>query len=429
MNQDLFIKVLEKEMVPALGCTDPAGPAYAAAYARKHASGELLSISAELSANLIKNAAAVCIPKTCGKCGIALAVAVGAFGGSAEKGLEVFSNVTEGDVSKAEDFIRRGCVHIKQSKNNKKLYIKIVVKTEQDEVVVTIEDSYTRITSVLVNQICIFIDFSESQLIGTDLSYDFLSLQNILDFASKVPIDKLKIIERAIELNMKIAEEGVRKKYGVSVGKSIQEYVSQGKMGEDFINTAVMWTAAATDARMAGCELPVISNTGSGNQGLVSTVPVISIAKKMNSSYEKMIRAVTISSLVTVYIKDKLGMLSAVCGAIIAAAGASCGVVYLLGGNREPMLTALQSTLGGLAGMLCDGAKAGCAIKVAACTNIGIMAALMAMDDNGIKGTDGIVGFTEEQTIANFIKVSAEGMQKMDHTVLGIILQKERRAV
>jgi L-cysteine desulfidase len=180
-------------------------------------------------------------------------------------------------------------------------------------------------------------------------------------------------------------------------------------MAEDFASTAMMWTAAATDARMAGCNIPVISNTGSGNQGLASTVPVISIAQKMEADYEKMIRAVTISSLVTIYIKDKLGVLSAVCGAVIAGAGTSCGVVYLLGGGKEHMLTAMQNTLGDVTGMLCDGAKAGCSLKVATCTNTGVMAALMAMNNNGIKGTDGIVGYGEEQTIANFIKVATDG--------------------
>jgi L-cysteine desulfidase len=199
-------------------------------------------------------------------------------------------------------------------------------------------------------------------------------------------------------------------------------------MAEDYASTAMMWAAAATDARMAGCDKPVISNTGSGNQGLASTVPVISIAKKMNADYEKMIRAVTISSLVTIYIKDKLGVLSAICGAVIAGTGTACGVVYLLGGGKEHMLTALQNTLGDIAGMLCDGAKAGCSLKVATCTNTGVMAAMMAMNNSGIKGTDGIVGFSESQTIDNFIKVATDGMNRVDRVILDIILKKEDNA-
>lgn len=429
MKHDKFIDILEKEMIPALGCTDPVGVAYAAAYAKKYTKGKLLSISGELSANIIKNAAAVCIPKTDGKCGISLAVALGAFGGKAEKGLEVLSEITEEDVKNAEEFIEKGLIDLTVSQNSKKLFIKVIVKTEQDEAIVTIEDSYTGITSVMVNQINIFTDSNKERVEETELSYNILSLESILNFAEEVPLDKLEIIKKAVKMNMAIAEEGFSSNYGVSVGKSIKSFVNDGKMGEDFISTAMMWTAAATDARMAGCEIPVISNTGSGNQGLASTVPVISISKKMNVSFEKMIRAVTISSLVTIYIKDKLGALSAVCGAVIAGTGTSCGVVYLLGGGKDKMLAAMQSTLGDITGMLCDGAKAGCALKVATCTNTGVMAALMAMDNNGIKGTDGIVGFSEEQTIANFIKVATEGMNKMDHVILDIILKKGEKTV
>lgn len=429
MNQDAFIKILEKEMVPALGCTDPAGIAYAAAFARKHARGKLLSISGELSANIIKNAAAVCIPKTGGKCGISLAVALGAVGGDADKGLEVFSELSEEHIRDAEDYIVKGQVSLKVSQNSKKLYIRILVKTEQDETIVTVEDHYTNVTSLEVNNTTIFRKLGREQDQTEELPYNILSLQSILSFAEEVPLEKLSIIEKAVEMNMAIAEEGISKIYGVSVGKSIQDFIQDGKMGEDFSSVAMMWTAAATDARMAGCDIPVVSNTGSGNQGLASTVPVISISKKMNVPFEKMIRAVTVSSLVTIYIKDKLGLLSAVCGAVIAGAGTSCGVVYLLGGNANHMLCALRSTLGDIAGMLCDGAKAGCAMKVATCTNTAVMAALMAMQNNGIQGTDGIVGHDEEQTISNFIKIATDGMHKMDHVILDIILKKEESAV
>ena len=429
MNQDIFIQILEKEMVPALGCTDPAGIAYAAAYARKYAKGKLLSVSGELSANIIKNAAAVCIPKTGGKCGIALAVALGAVGGAADKGLEVFSDLTEVHIQEAEDFIARGQVNLSVSQSSKKLYIRIVVKSEQAEAVVTVEDSYTNVTSVIIDNVTIFYKPARKHRETENLPYDILSLKSILEFAEKVSLDKLEIIKKAVEMNMLIAQEGISKKYGVSVGKSIQDFILDGKMGEDYSSTAMMWTAAAADARMAGCDIPVVSNTGSGNQGLASTIPVISISKKMNVSYEKMVRAVTISSLVTIYIKDKLGLLSAVCGAVIAGAGSSCGVVYLLGGNEQHMVCALQSTLGDIAGMLCDGAKGGCAMKVATCTNTAVMAALMAMQCNGIKGTDGIVGYGEKQTIDNFIKVATDGMHKMDHVILDIILKKEETAV
>ena len=431
MYEKMFIDILEKEMAPALGCTDPAGVAYAAACAKKYVEGEIISITGDISVNIIKNASAVCIPRTGGKCGVSLALALGAIGGNPERGLEVLSDIIEEDIEKAEKLINRGIVQVKVSENQKKLYMRVALQTDQDEAIVIIEDSYTSIISITVNGKTIPLDefnvdnCKNNNDLNPEISYGNLSLDSILNFAETVSIGKLEIVQAAMKMNMAIAEEGLAKDYGVSAGRSIQSFVDTGKMGKGIVSQAMMWTAAATDARMAGCDIPVMSNTGSGNQGLASTIPVISIAKKMEVPYEKMVRAVTISSLITIYIKNKLGELSAVCGAVIAGAGTSCGVVYLLDGTADNMLAAMQSTLGDVAGMICDGAKAGCSLKVATCTNTGVIAALLAMENRNIKGTDGIVGYGETQTIDNFIKISTEGMDKMDHTILEIILNKE----
>lgn len=431
MNRKMFIDILEKEMVPALGCTDPVGVAYATACAKKYVEGEMLSIIGEISVNIIKNASAVCIPKTGGKCGVSLALALGAIGGNSEKGLEVLSDITGEDVENAEKLINRGIAQVNVSENEKKLYMRVVLQTDQDEAIIVTEDSYTNITSIKVNGKPILFDESKEAHSEnnddrkTEIFYGNLSLESILKFAETVPIDQLEIIQTAVKMNMAVAEEGLANDYGVSVGRSIQSFIETGKMDKGIVSYAMMWTAAATDARMAGCDIPVMSNTGSGNQGLASTIPVISIAKKMGIPYEKMVRAVTISSLVTIYIKNKLGELSAVCGAAIAGAGTSCGVVYLLDGTADNMLAAIQNIFGDVAGMICDGAKAGCSLKVATCTNTGVLAALLAMENRNIKGTDGIVGYGETQTIDNFIKISTEGMDKMDNTILEIILNKE----
>lgn len=424
---DAIINILESEMIPTLGCTDPAGIAYAAAYGRKYGRGVLISVSGELSANIIKNAAAVCIPKTDGKHGIFLATALGAVAGNADKGLEVFSDITEADVLQAEDFVAKGGVNLEVSKNNCKLYIKLTVKTEHDQITVTVEDSYTNITALSINGEILISNDGKEMKTETEkkLYYNYLSIENILGFAEKVSTDKLDIVKKAVEMNMTIAARGFERDYGISLGKKISDFIQQGVMSEDYGNIAMMWTSAATDARMAGCDMPVISNTGSGNQGLASTIPVIIISQRLKDPYEKMIRAVTISSLVTIYIKNKLGFLSAVCGATIAGAGAACGVVYLLGGRERHMLLALNSVLGDVAGMICDGAKAGCSMKIATCTHAAIMAALMAINNKGIQGTDGIVDDDEKETIDNFIKVATKGMEKMDQTILDIILKKE----
>lgn len=425
MNHEYIIALLEKEMVPALGCTDPAGIAFAAAFARSHGSGEIKRISCSLSANIIKNAAAVCIPRTNGRCGVALAIALGAFGGDPKWGLEVFSGITEDQIQIAESFIASGHLHLQVSDSEKKLYIKLEMETEKDLVEVLIQDSYTNIISLRVNgEDKIAADRSYSEKTA-EKSYPELSLGTILAFAETVPLKKLKIIEKAAEMNMIIAEAGMSGDYGISVGRNIRESVEQGVLSEDYSTTAMMWVAAATDARMAGCDIPVISNTGSGNQGLASTIPVISLAKKMGADYEQMIRALTISSLVTIYIKNRLGFLSAVCGAVIAGTGTACGTAYLLGGREAELLSAMKSVLGDAAGMVCDGAKAGCSMKVATCTQAGVLAALLAVKGYGIQGTDGVVDKEEAKTIDNFIRVATSGMEGMDQVLLDIILKKE----
>lgn len=437
-----FIELLEKKMAPALGCTDPAGIAFAASCARSFLTGKVLSIYGEFSTNIIKNAAAVCIPRTGGKCGVTLALALGALGGESEKGLQGLSGIDGETLRLAEAMIQRGDVSLAVSENPKKLYMKVTVTTAEGEATVVVEDDYLNVMEVIVNGVFLQgskrASFSDSCVdtfsppashIGISESANpVLSIETILSFAREVPIEELKIIEQAIDMNVEIAEEGLANEYGMSLGRKIREYVADGKMGEGLAASGMMWVAAATDARMAGCDLPVMSNTGSGNQGLASTVPVISIARKLGSPREEMVRAVTISSLVTIYIKEKFGVMSAVCGAAIAGAGTSCGVVYLLGGGNSAMVTALKSVLGDLAGILCDGAKAGCAMKAATCTSAGVLAALMAMDNTGIPETDGIVGRDEHQTIDNFIRIATQGMNGMDNVILDIMMKKEASA-
>ncbi len=425
---DLFTEILEREMTPALGCTDPAGIAFAAAYARQHIKGRLLEVRSEISVNVIKNAAAVCIPRTGGRHGVRLALALGAIAGNAENGLEVFRDLMPEDTEQAQSMIDREAVSFSVAAAPETLYIKVTVTTTEGSASAVIRGSYTNVAGLIVNGKSIPLKTEAESAEKPKLPYDRLSLAAILSYAETVPIDRLGIIEKAISMNMAIAEEGFVKNYGMCAGRNIKKYVENGRMGRGLASTAMMCVASATDARMAGCDMPVISNTGSGNQGLASTVPVVSIARMLDAPHEAMVRAVAVSSLVTIYIKRKLGALSAVCGAVIAGAGTGCGAVYLLGGDREQMLAALNSTLGDVAGMICDGAKAGCSMKVATCTNTGIVSALMAMDQKGIEGSDGIVDSDETITIDNFIKIATEGMGNMDHVILDIILKKEGAA-
>lgn len=419
-----FTEILEHELVPALGCTDPAGVAYASAYARQYLRGDLVKVHGEISVNVIKNAAAVRIPRSGGKYGIAMALALGALAGNPDSSLEVFSELLPTDVELAETMVSNGGVTYSIADVPEKLFISVTVTTMEGTASIVIRNQYSNVVDLVVNGIKVLHKADAPGESDTDLSYEKLSLANIISYAENAPMERLSMIEEAIRINMAIAKEGLSKEYGISAGKSIKKYIENGSMGSGLVGTAMMWVAAATDARMAGCDMPVISNTGSGNQGLASTVPVVSVALTLQSTYQTMVRAVAISSLVTIYLKSRLGALSAVCGAVIAGAGTGCGTVYLLGGRREQMLITLNSTLGDIAGMLCDGAKAGCAMKSATCINTGIVSALMAMDQKGIEGSDGIVDYVEEKTIDNFVRIAKDGMGNLDQVILDIILKK-----
>lgn len=426
MERERFVKVLDAQLAPALGCTDPVGLAYGAACARSYVGGELLALRAQISVNLIKNAAAVCIPKTDGRCGIPLALALGVIGGDHTKGLEVLSSLNHEHILAAEALADSDVIHSSVAETNKSLYLCVEIETTEGTVKVVIEDNYLNVTSVTVNGDIIFESHPEDSGENTKKSHDvsFLSIASILEFASSATEEELWKVEKAIEMNMAVSEAGMEGTYGIGAGASFGRMISSGQVGSDWINDALMRTMCAVDTRMAGADMAVMSNTGSGNQGLTCTIPVASSARYWGKPHLEVLRATAISCLMAVHIKENFGILGAVCGAVIAAAASSCGMVYLMGGGEKEMLQAMKSTLGDVSGLMCDGAKAGCAIKVATCTHSAMLSASLAMDNRGIQGTDGIVGETEQDMIDNFVRVSKEGMSKMDRVVLDIILNK-----
>lgn len=427
MEREKFIRILDQQLVPALGCTDPVGVAYGAACARSYISGKILSIEAELSVNIIKNASAVCIPRTEGRCGVGLALALGALGGNFFKGLEVLADLKPEHIGQAEEMLEEQRVSVRVADTEQTLYIRVILRTEEGQAEVVIEDSYLNVTSVRVNGSLVLVSGAaceEDQGKEAEVDYEILSLSSILEFVSQADEEQLTRVGQAIDMNLAVSQAGQEKDYGMVSGRSIQRKMSEGFLSGDWINQALVKTMAAVDTRMAGADLPVMSNTGSGNQGLACTLPVICVANFWNKSRLEMMRAVAISCLTAVHIKEKLGVLSAVCGAVIAGAGTACGVVYLMGGDDGCMVRAMKTVLGDVSGMMCDGAKAGCAMKVATCTHAALLAAVLAMEGKGIEATDGIVGEEEQQMIDNFIQVSKDGMADMDRVVLDIILKK-----
>ncbi|MEI8216283.1 MAG: L-serine ammonia-lyase, iron-sulfur-dependent, subunit alpha [Eubacteriales bacterium] len=424
MENKEILNILEKELVVALGCTEPIAIAYAAAVATKYLCGEkILSIDVLASGNVLKNALAVNIPGAGGS-GINLAAALGSLAEDIEKRMELLSGITVYDVQRAKTLINDGIVRVKKAETDKKLYIEVIVENSQTVSRVVIEDIHTNITLIevngerknidnIINKKCKFIDDT----------YPILSLPTIWKFISEVKLDELSIIKESIRLNTNIALEGLSGEYGLMVGKILSK-PSLGQREIDFSTYAMAMTSAASDARMAGSNLPAMSNTGSGNQGISATLPVVAIGEKIQASSEQIIRAVTLSNLITIYIKSKFGRLSALCGVTISATGASCGIAYLLGGGLPEIKSSIQNMMGNITGMLCDGAKLGCALKVATCTNAAIQSAIIAMEGVCIQSTDGIIEDDPDMTILNMCSIGNLGTSEADRIILEIMLRK-----
>lgn len=425
MEQQVFFKALNKELVIALGCTEPIAIALAAAIARKYVKGqEVTDLKIYASTNVIKNAMAVSIPGTGGS-GINLAAALGYLVECDNHNLEVLNGLTKDDIENAKVMIKDGIVSVDVAETSKKLYIEVVVKTEESCVKVIVEDEHTNISRIEVDGQILKSSCSEEERKDNEENPYNFNIDSIWDFIQIVDIEKLDIIKKSIELNKKIGIEGLKNKYGLQVGKTIANQVSKGLIADDICNYAMALTSAGSDARMAGCMLSVMSNSGSGNQGITATLPVLAVWEKSNLSEEKLIRAVTLSHLITIYIKSKFGRLSALCGATIAATGASCGIGYLLGGDKPVIKSSIQNMLGNVTGMLCDGAKAGCALKVSTCTNAAVQSVMLAMEGITIENTDGIIENDPEKTIDNLCRLGNHGTKEADKIILDIMLNKK----
>jgi len=426
MNSNKFLGLLSQELVIALGCTEPIAVAYAAALAKKHVRGStVVAVTVYASGNVIKNAMSVVIPGT-EHCGVDMAAALGVVAGDADKHLEVLAGLTSGDIQKAIDLVGQGFVNVHVAESDKRLYIEVSVQTVESCAKVVIADEHTRVEVIEVDGL--IIEQAETiplQAIGEVERMSFMDLDTIWEFVRSVELGHLGAVQQSMELNLAIAEEGLRNPYGLQVGKTLKQYVDQGLLGDDLVNYAVSLTAAATDARMAGCPLPAVSNSGSGNQGISATVPVLAVGKRLDASRDKILRAVTLSNLISIYIKAKFGRLSALCGAVVSGTGASCGITFLLGGGISEVKMAIQNMLGNVTGMICDGAKPGCALKVATCTSAAAQSALLAARGLGIQSTDGIIETSPTCSIDNLCRIGNQGTIETDKIILEIMLNKQ----
>ena len=433
-----IISLIKKEVKPALGCTEPIAVALAVAKAmeiieEKSTVNEQdwrytsdFSISVEVSGNILKNGMGVGIPGT-GMVGLYIAAALGAVCGKSSYGLEVLHDLDERSIAKAKEMTEQKVVKISLADTDKKLYIKASVTLGEHTSCAVIADDHDRIVetdfddTVLSTLQCNESEETPDQ--KTTLDYHH-TVKEIDEFARTVPYKDIEFILESRTLNMALAKEGLKGNYGLRVGYVIALQDNEEVFGKDFLSYAMSLTAAASDARMAGCTLAAMSNSGSGNQGITVTMPVIAYSIKYGTSDEQLARALVMSHLVAIHIKGYLGKLSALCGCVIASTGASCGLVYLRGGDYEQICSAIKNMIGNITGMVCDGAKVGCAMKVASGVSSALQSAVLAREGICISYQDGIIEKDIEKTIQNLGQIGSVGMQNTDNMILDIMVCK-----
>ncbi|KXX66894.1 serine dehydratase subunit alpha family protein [Flammeovirga sp. SJP92] len=422
-EQKQIFKILEEEIVPAEGCTEPIAIAFAASKAVEVLKKKPDTIRIFVSGNILKNAKSVIVPNSGGMGGIEVAATMGALAGDASKDLLVISNVTENDMLDVRALIDTGNVTLEVVLNNITLYVMIEVLAGEEKASVEIKHTHTNITKVtkndevLIDQPCNDADFNSSL---TDRS--ILTIEKIVEMANRIDIGLIApLFEKVYQFNSRIAEEGLTKKYGVNIGACIQENIKKGIYGDDQRNRSASYAAAGSDARMGGCALPVMTTSGSGNQGMTASLPIIRYCIDQNRKKEEMYRALMVSHLSTVHIKTNVGRLSAYCGVMTASAAVSGALVYLDGGTVQQVQNGIINTLGNVSGVICDGANASCASKIASGIYAAFDGAMLSQIGNVFTSSDGIVDACCEETIQNVGTLAQQGMKGTDKTILDIM--------
>ncbi|EFW37974.1 L-cysteine desulfidase family protein [Treponema phagedenis] len=421
---DQYISILKEELVPALGCTEPIAIAYAAAHVRKVLGCEPDSMLIKSSGNIIKNVKGVVVPNSGGMKGMAAAAAIGAMAGNPDKGLEVLSDVTEADIEKTRRFLDTVPCKIEVLDTPATLHLIVEFSAGADSASAEIIHQHTNIVKLIKNGAVLFekpFDPNESNAALTDRSC--LSVKDIIEFANTVDLALVEpLLERQIQYNCEISEEGLKHRYGISYGANLLQFAKE----DNTVSIAVKATAeaaAGSDARMSGCTLPVVTNSGSGNQGLAVSIPVIVYARELNLPHEKLLRALLVSNLIAIHQKTKIGRLSAYCGAVSAGCGSGAAITYMNGGTYKQISDTITNTLATVSGIICDGAKPSCASKIAASVNAAIASYRLAMKGEVFSAGDGIVKDNVEKTILGVGTVASEGMVATDKTILHIMVE------
>lgn len=425
MNQvtdQQIIEVLRKEAKAALGCTEPVACALACAKCKEVLGGIPDRMDVWVSGNIYKNGMGVGIPGS-GMVGLPIAAALGAVCGQSAYGLEVLKDVNVGDnLERAKAMLPQVTVSVKSDAPDK-LYAEVIAKRGDDTARVVIVHAHTNVAYVEKNGEVLEENKPLSEGVTLESSWPELSIRRIWDFIHEVDVREIEFVLEGAEMNKAISSEGLSQAYGLQVGRTLQESIEKGLLEDDLLNAALIRATAASDARMDGCPRPVMTNSGSGNQGITVYIPVVVTAEKLGSSREQLIRALAMSNLVAAHIHSYMGHLSALCGILIAATGASSAMTYLMGGSYEQVVNTIKTMCSNLTGMMCDGAKQGCALKVYSGVSAAVQAALLSM--RGIRtNNDGIIDEDIEKTIRNIGAIGTTGMEETDKTILNIMCNK-----
>lgn len=446
-----IIELIKREVIPAIGCTEPIAVALCVAKATEILGCKPHRIEAHLSANILKNAMGVGIPGT-GMIGLPIAIALGALIGKSEYGLEVLKECTPDAVEAGKRMIADEAISIKLKEGiTEKLYIEITAfgaTTAASGATTTTTGATTAASDATTASSCpqtataiiagghtnfIYLSHNGKVLLDTPLKSSAkqsedktaLTLKKVYDFATTAPLEEIEFILEAQRLNKAAAETSFKGRYGHQLGRTLKESTREMSiLGNNTFSKILSYTTAACDARMAGVMVPVMSNSGSGNQGITATLPITIYAEENNKSREELIRALTLSHLTVIYIKQSLGRLSALCGCVVAATGSSCGITYLMGGGYNQISFAVQNMIATLTGMVCDGAKPSCSLKIASGVSTSLLSAILAMEEQCVSSVEGIIDNDVDKSILNLTRIGSESMNETDHTVLDIMTHK-----
>ena len=414
-TREKIIALIHKEVVPAIGCTEPMAVALCTAKATEQLGCRPEHIEARLSANILKNAMGVGIPGT-GMIGLPIAIALGALIGKSKYQLEVLKDLTPENLEAGKQYIaeKRIDIGLKEGRCDK-LYI---------EIIVTAADKTSK--AIIAGGHTTFVCEGDAVKTASEDSDEIsLNMRLVYDFATTAPLDEIRFIEETRHYNMNAAREAIKGNYGHNLGKTIDRPMAKGIFGNSIFSHIISRTAAACDARMGGSMIPVMSNSGSGNQGICATNPVCVFAKENENTEEELIRALMLSHLTAIYIKQSLGKLSALCGCVVASIGSSCGITYLMGGDYQRICYAVKNMIANLTGMICDGAKPSCSLKITSGVSTAVLSALLAIEGKCVTSEEGIVDDCVDRSIHNLTAIGANGMGVTDEMVLNIMTSKK----